>query len=138
MIFNLISFLFYRFIKNNKKKAYGSGQMAILDGPDAILFKKTDKIEGDYIGDAFRAFMGYSITKSVPLKVRIENPFELAEHVCFISMFGVNNIEPQQIKPKSEIQLIGPVNTEPLIEAIEENHLQYLHVNLADLEDAVS
>lgn len=113
--------------------------MAILGAPDSLSFKKTDKIGGEYLGDAFRAFMGYSTTKSVPLKVQINNPFDLCENVVLFNVYGISNIEPQNLKPISDIQLTGSsYSMESLDYAMEEDNRQLLHVNLLDLDDAVS
>lgn len=113
--------------------------MAILGAPDSLSFKKTDKIDGEYIGDAFRAFMGYSTTKSVPMKVQINNPFDLCENAVLLNVFGIPSIEPQNLKPISDIQLTGSsYSIESLDYVIQENNRQFIHLNMEDLGEAVS
>lgn len=110
-----------------------------MEAPDSLSFKKTDKIDGEYIGDAFRAFMGYSTTKSVPMKVQINNPFDLCENAVLLNVFGIPNIQPQNLKPISDIQLTGSsYSIESLDYVIEQNNRQFIHLNMEDLGEAVS
>lgn len=119
--------------------ALGAGELKIFDAPGSISLKKVEKMDGEYLSEAMRAFMGFSISKSVPLKAQINDPFGLAEHLCLINVFGIPTMEPQNLKPKSEIQLTGYTFTiDSLIDAVQENNLEFVHVNLDDLEDTVS
>lgn len=113
--------------------AYGSGKFTILEKPDAIAFKQSDKMDGQYIGDVLRACTGRSISKSVPLKMHITSPFDLAENVCLISIEGVKEFTPQNLKPKSEIDLLGPENSkEAFTNKLYEEDASLVHIQLND------
>lgn len=72
------------------------------------------------------------------MKVQINNPFDLCEHAVLLNVFGIPNIEPQHLKPISDIQLTGSsYSIESLDYAIQQDDRQFIHVNMEDLGEAV-
>lgn len=119
--------------------AYGSGQMTILECPETILFKKIDKMDGKHIGPVLSACTAHSISESVPLKVQITSPFNLAKNVCLFNIQGLTDFTPQNIKPISEIEIIGSENSiEVFTNKLYDEGLPSVHVNLNDGLEAVS
>lgn len=119
--------------------AYGSGQLTILDSPDAILFKKTDKLDGRHIGHVLSACTGHSISESVPLKVQFTSPFDLAQSVCLINIEGIKEFTPQAVKPKSEIEVYGSENSiEAFTSKLYEKDASLVHLHLDDGLESVS
>lgn len=113
--------------------AYGSGQLTILECSDQVQFKKTDKLDGKHIGQVFRALTGHSITESVPLKMQIVSPFDLPEKVCLINLHGVKDFTPQNLKPKSEIDIVGIENSyEAFTNKLYEEGSSIVHIHLND------
>lgn len=113
--------------------------MTILESPDAISFKKTDKLDGKYIGHVFSACTGHSISDSVPLKLQFASPFDLAENVCLINIDGIKEFTPQNVKPKSEISVYGTENSnEAFVNRLYEEDSSIVHVHLNDGLEAVS
>lgn len=129
--------MYFYFI--NTFSAYGSGQMTILECPETILFKKIDKMDGKHIGPVLSACTAHSIAESVPLKMQITSPFDLAENVCLINIQGLTDFTPQNIKPKSEIEIIGSENSiEVFTNKLYDEGSPIVHVNLDDGLEAVS
>ncbi|XP_055315626.1 ATPase H(+)-transporting accessory protein 2 [Sitodiplosis mosellana] len=117
--------------------AYGSGQLTVLESPNAISFKKQDRLDGKYIGHVFSACTGHSISESVPLKLQF-TPFDLAENVCLINIDGIKEFTPKKLKPKSEIIVDGPENSnEVFLNKLQEEGCSIVHVHLNDGLDAL-
>lgn len=147
---NLVTFHRYNFIRCSNSilffyqfffphLAYGAGQLTVLESPDTILFKKTDKLDGKFIGHVLSACTGHSITDSVPLKLQFTSPFDLAENVCLINIDGVKEFSPQNIKPKSEISVFGTENSnEAFVNQLYEEDSSIVHIHLDDGLEAVS
>ncbi|XP_031634533.1 ATPase H(+)-transporting accessory protein 2 [Contarinia nasturtii] len=111
--------------------AYGSGKLTVLESPEQILFKKADKLDGKYMGHVFSACTGHSISESVPLKMRFTSPFDLAENVCLININGVKEFTPQNVKPKSEIDVYGTENSnEVFVNKLYEEDSSIVNINL--------
>lgn len=117
--------------------AYGS-QLTILDCPDTILFKKTDKLDGKDLGQVFSACTGHSITESVPLKVQFTSPFDLAESVCLFNIHGVKEF-PTTSKPKSEIEVYGTeYSNDVFVNKLYEEQASIVNINLDNGLETVS
>lgn len=113
--------------------------MTILDCPDTIQFQRTDRLEGKDIGAVFSACTGHSISESVPLKLQLTSPFELAENVCLFHIDGVTDFAPQNFKPKSQIEIVGSENTlDTFTNKLYDENASVVHVNLNDGLEVVS
>lgn len=118
--------------------AYGAGQLTILESPDSISFKNQDRLDGKHIGHVFSALTGHSISDSVLLKLQF-SPFDLAEKVCLINIDGVKEYTPKNLKPKSEITIDGPENSnDEFIKKLQEDGASIVQVHLDDGLEVVS
>lgn len=145
-LINLVTFhVVYSFIGGNNwiyefffSTAYGYGQLTILESPEAILFKKIDKLDGKYIGHVLSACSGHSISESVPLKLQFASPFDLAEKICLINIDGIKEFIPQNLKPKSEINVYGENSNQAFVTKLYEEDASIVNVNLENGLDIVS
>lgn len=118
--------------------AYGAGQLTILESPNSISFKKQDRLDGKHIGHVFSACTGHSISDSVLLKLQF-TPFDLAEYVCLFSIDGVKEYTPKNLKPKSEITIDGPENSnDEFINKLQEEGASIVQLHLDEGLEIVS
>lgn len=73
--------------------AYGSGQLSIVQSPKSVLFKGSEKLESESLGDVLAASLGYSVEQSSNWKgLFIADPFNTVSGVVALVVDGIDNI----------------------------------------------